>query len=197
MGYRNDGLRRDLPAWTLVLAKAGPFSSRWLRFAAWGDCCWPRWPAVLPCRTSACRGQRLVATGRRGNTLPAKEAKDGPHKCRIGFAARSRTVGLRASGDGHGFEVKFPLPDSCRCEKCGHEEAASYEYKNTVYVVRDLDLWGQPSFLIFQPCFHRCSRAGTARSTSRRSSGRRSCTPIALRNTCCGRSGPTGSGIDR
>jgi len=69
-------------------------------------------------------------------------------------------LGYERSGDGHGFEVKFPLPDSCRCEKCGHEEAASYEYKNTVYVVRDLDLWGQPSFLIFQPCFHRCSRCG-------------------------------------
>jgi transposase len=63
-------------------------------------------------------------------------------------------------GEGHGFEVKFPLPDSCRCEKCGREEAATYEYKKTVYVVRDLDLWGQPSFLVFQPCFHRCSRCG-------------------------------------
>ena len=69
-------------------------------------------------------------------------------------------LGYERSGDGHGFEVKFPLPDSCRCEKCGHEEPATYEYKNTVYVVRDLDLWGQPSFLIFQPCFHRCSRCG-------------------------------------
>ena len=69
-------------------------------------------------------------------------------------------LGYERSGDGHGFEVKFPLPDSCRCEKCGHEEPSTYEYKNTVYVVRDLDLWGQPSFLIFQPCFHRCSRCG-------------------------------------
>ena len=41
-----------------------------------------------------------------------------------------------------------------------HEKPASYEYKNTVYVVRDLDLWGQPSFLIFQPCFHRCPHCG-------------------------------------
>ena len=69
-------------------------------------------------------------------------------------------LGYERSGDGHGFEVKFPLPDSCRCEKCGHEEPSAYEYKNTVYVVRDLDLWGQPSFLVFQPCFHRCSRCG-------------------------------------
>ena len=69
-------------------------------------------------------------------------------------------LGYERSGDGHGFEVKFLLPDSCRCEQCGHEEPSTYEYKNTVYVVRDLDLWGQPSFLIFQPCFHRCSRCG-------------------------------------
>jgi transposase len=69
-------------------------------------------------------------------------------------------LGYERSGDGHGFEVKFPLPDSCRCEKCSHEEPSTYESKNTVYVVRDLDLWGQPSFLIFQPCFHRCSRCG-------------------------------------
>lgn len=69
-------------------------------------------------------------------------------------------MGYERSGEGHGFEVKFPLPDSCRCEKCCHEELSTYDYKNTVYVVRDLDLWGQPSWLIFQPCFHRCSRCG-------------------------------------
>lgn len=69
-------------------------------------------------------------------------------------------LGYERSGDGHGFEVKFPLPDCCHCELCGRQEPATYEYKNTVYVVRDLDLWGQPSFLIFQPCFHRCSRCG-------------------------------------
>jgi len=69
-------------------------------------------------------------------------------------------LGYERSGDGHGFEVKFPLPDFCRCEKCGHEEPSTYEYKKTVYVVRDLDLWSQPSFLIFQPCFHRCSWCG-------------------------------------
>ncbi len=69
-------------------------------------------------------------------------------------------LGYERSGEGHGFEVKFPLPDACRWEKCGHEEPSTYEHKNTVYVVGDLDLWGQPSLLIFQPCFHRCSRCG-------------------------------------
>ena len=69
-------------------------------------------------------------------------------------------LGYERCGEGHGFEVKFPLPLYCRCEKCRTKEPAKYEHKNTVYVVRDLDLWGQPSFLIFQPCFHRCSRCG-------------------------------------
>jgi transposase len=69
-------------------------------------------------------------------------------------------LGYERCGEGHGFEVKFPFPDFCRCDKCGHEAPANYEYKKTVYAVRDLDLWGQPSFLIFQPCFHRCAHCG-------------------------------------
>ena len=81
-------------------------------------------------------------------------------KVKLDLPAGVELLGYERSGDGHGFEVKFPLPDFCRCELCGHEEAASYESKNTVYVVRDLDLWGQPSVLVFQPCVHRCSRCG-------------------------------------
>ena len=81
-------------------------------------------------------------------------------KVRLDLPPGVELLGYERCGEGHGFEVKFPPPDFCRCERCGREEAATYEYKNTVYVVRDLDLWGQPSFLIFQPCFHRCSRCG-------------------------------------
>ncbi len=54
--------------------------------------------------------------------------------------------------------MKFPLPDACQCGACGRKEPATYEYKNTVYIARHLDLFGQPCFLVFQPCFHRCSR---------------------------------------
>jgi len=82
---------------------------------------------------------------------------------KLDLAEGLELVGYERSGDGHGFEAKFPLPDFCRCQKCGHEEPSTYEYKNTVYAVRDLDLWGQPSFLIFQPCFHRGSRCGHRR----------------------------------
>lgn len=81
-------------------------------------------------------------------------------KVKLDMPAGVELLGYERCGDGHGFEVKFPLPDFCRCEKCGHEEPATYEYKNTVYTVRDLDLWGQPSWLIFQPCFQRCSHCG-------------------------------------
>jgi len=60
-------------------------------------------------------------------------------------------------GDGHGFEISWPLPTYCTCDQCHHEEPAHIEFKDTVQVVRDLDLWGQPSFWIYRPAFHRCS----------------------------------------
>ena len=59
-------------------------------------------------------------------------------------------------GDGHGFEVSWPLPDRCRCDRCHREEDSSIEYRDTPQVVRDLDVWGQPSFFVYQPAFHRC-----------------------------------------
>jgi transposase len=59
-------------------------------------------------------------------------------------------------GDGHGFEVSWPLPNRCRCDHCRRDEDAHLEFKETVQVVRDLELWGQPSFWIYQPVFHRC-----------------------------------------
>jgi transposase len=58
--------------------------------------------------------------------------------------------------DGHGFEVSWPLPDRCRCDGCGREAPAALEFRDQVQVVRDLDLWGQPSFWAYQPAFHRC-----------------------------------------
>jgi transposase len=65
-------------------------------------------------------------------------------------------VAYERCGDGHGFEVSWPLPERCRCDRCGREEAAAVEYRDKVQVVRDLDLWGQPSFWAYQPPFHRC-----------------------------------------
>lgn len=63
-------------------------------------------------------------------------------------------------GQGHGFEVSWPLPSRVRCDHCRREEKAYLEYKNGVQVVRDLDLWGQPSFWVYQPAYHRCPYCG-------------------------------------
>jgi transposase len=60
-------------------------------------------------------------------------------------------------GDGHGFEVTWPLPTRCRCDRCHRAEPAHLEFPAKVQVVRDLDIWGQPSFWIYQPAHHRCS----------------------------------------
>src|SRR5262245_53678866 len=65
-------------------------------------------------------------------------------------------TGYHRHGDGHGFEVAWPWPERCRCDCCGREEGARLEFKDSVQVVRDLDIWGQPSFWVYQPAFHRC-----------------------------------------
>src|SRR3954447_7365091 len=63
-------------------------------------------------------------------------------------------------GDGHAFHVSWTLPDRCRCDRCGHEAATRLEHKATFYTVRDLDLWGQPSFWVYQPPVHHCPHCG-------------------------------------
>ena len=60
--------------------------------------------------------------------------------------------------EGHGFEVRWPLPELCRCARCDHEERAHIEFKTSPQAIRDLDVWGQPSFWIYQAPFHRCGR---------------------------------------
>jgi transposase len=65
-------------------------------------------------------------------------------------------TGYERYGDGHGFEVSWPLPQRCRCGRCGREDRAHLEFKDRAQVIRDLDICGQPSFWIYQPAFHRC-----------------------------------------
>jgi transposase len=67
-------------------------------------------------------------------------------------------TGYERHRDGHGFEVRWPLPERCRCERCGHEDRAHIEFKTSPQAIRDLDVWGQPSFWIYQAPFHRCAR---------------------------------------
>lgn len=62
--------------------------------------------------------------------------------------------------EGHAFEVSWTLPDEVACEKCGHHEVSQIRLKNNFYVIRDLDVWGQPGFFVYQPPVHQCSRCG-------------------------------------
>ena len=65
-------------------------------------------------------------------------------------------TGYERCGDGHGFEVTWPWPERCRCQRCGHEDQARLEQSGKQRVVRHLDVWNQPSFWIYEGVFHRC-----------------------------------------
>jgi transposase len=65
-------------------------------------------------------------------------------------------TGYERYGDGHGFEVTWPWPERCRCQRCGHEDRAFLEQNGKQRVVRHLDVWNQPSFWIYEAVFHRC-----------------------------------------
>jgi transposase len=61
-------------------------------------------------------------------------------------------------GEAHGFEVDWPWPERWCCQRCGHEEQARWELTGKARVLRDLDVWGQPSFWTYPAAFHRCER---------------------------------------
>jgi transposase len=69
-------------------------------------------------------------------------------------------TGYERHGDGHGIEVKWSLPELCQCQRCKREDAARIEYRSNVQVIRDLPLWEQPSFFVYQSPFHRCAFCG-------------------------------------
>ena len=46
-------------------------------------------------------------------------------------------TGYERHQDGHGFEVRWPLPERCPCQRCGHEGRARVEYKTSPQAVRD------------------------------------------------------------
>jgi transposase len=58
--------------------------------------------------------------------------------------------------DGHAFHVRWDLPPVCRCETCQRETPLQRIDKNKFLAIRDLDLWGQPSFFVYQEVQHRC-----------------------------------------
>jgi transposase len=66
-------------------------------------------------------------------------------------------TGYERRGQGHGFEVTWPWPERCRCQRCGHEDQARLEQSGKPRVLRHLDVWGQPSFWVYEGVFHRCA----------------------------------------
>jgi transposase len=58
--------------------------------------------------------------------------------------------------DGHSFHVSWELPVVCRCETCKRETPLHLIEKAKFLAIRDLDLWGQPSFFVYQDVMHRC-----------------------------------------
>jgi transposase len=57
---------------------------------------------------------------------------------------------------GHAFEVDWPVDDTFTCQRCRRSEKTHVQYGDKIHVIRDLDVWGQPSFFVYQPPCHRC-----------------------------------------
>jgi transposase len=64
--------------------------------------------------------------------------------------------GYKRHRGAHVFEVDFDLPPRQACPKCGLEGPTNVRLKNEVLPVRDLDLFGQPTFWVYQPPLHQC-----------------------------------------
>ena len=58
--------------------------------------------------------------------------------------------------EGHAFHVSWELPDRVRCETCQRKTPLQPIDKDKFLAIRDLELWGQPSFFVYQELQHRC-----------------------------------------
>ena len=95
-------------------------------------------------------------------------------------------TGYERHADGHGFEVDWSWPERCRCVRCG-QEIAPGSRSRTPQVVRDLDVWGQPSFWVYQAPFHRCPHCDHRQHLIPPFKRRTRPTPSASSSTCCDR----------
>jgi transposase len=60
--------------------------------------------------------------------------------------------------DGHAFHVSWDLPGVCRCETCQRERPLDLIVREGKFLaIRDLELWGQPSFFVYEDVQHRCT----------------------------------------
>jgi transposase len=58
--------------------------------------------------------------------------------------------------NGHSFHVAWDFPDVCVCETCKRQAPRNLVEKAKFLVIRDLEIWGQPSFFVYQDVQHRC-----------------------------------------
>jgi transposase len=66
--------------------------------------------------------------------------------------------------DGHAFHVSWPLPERPCCETCKRQAPLQLVEKAKFLSIRDLDLWGKPSFFVYQEVYHRCPHCGHRQS---------------------------------
>src|ERR1700682_2782579 len=73
--------------------------------------------------------------------------------------------------NGHSFHVAWDFPDVGVCETCKRQAPLNLVEKAKFLVIRDLEIWGQPSFFVYQDVQHRCPcghrQAATAGSARR------------------------------
>jgi transposase len=65
---------------------------------------------------------------------------------------------------GHAFHVEWDWPLACCCETCKREALLNVVEKNKFLSIRDLDIWGQPSFFVYREAMHRCPHCGHRQS---------------------------------
>jgi transposase len=66
--------------------------------------------------------------------------------------------------NGHAFHVSWPLPERPCCETCKREAVLQLQEKNKFLSIRHLDLWGKPSFFVYQEIYHCCPHCGHRQS---------------------------------
>jgi transposase len=66
--------------------------------------------------------------------------------------------------NGHSFHVSWEFPVVCLCETCQRETPLQLIDKDKFLVIRDLEIWGQPSFFVYQERMHRCRHCGHRQS---------------------------------
>jgi transposase len=66
---------------------------------------------------------------------------------------------------GHAFHVSWELPSSeLVCGRCRHSAPLHLVEKDKFLVIRDLEMWGQPSFFVYREVLHKCPRCGFRQS---------------------------------